>query len=65
MSGAPADLSVYTTHFDELATEEHELVLDVNAIYPLSNLRDDYQNVVDTPSEYHLSTTANTDDHIW
>jgi hypothetical protein len=57
-----ADLSQYSTHFDELSTEEHNLVLDINAIYPLSELRDDWQNVTDTPSEYQLSTTADTND---
>lgn len=62
MSGAPADLSQYATHFEELTTEEHELVLDVNAVYPLSDLRDEYQNFSDTESEYHGSTAANTND---
>jgi len=61
MADAPADLSQYATHFDEISTEEHELVFDINAIYPLS--RDDWQSVTDNPSEYHLTTAADTDDN--
>lgn len=58
----PDALADYATHFDEISTEEHELVFDINAVYPLSDVRDNYQNVVDTESEYHASTAANTND---
>jgi hypothetical protein len=62
MSNAPNDISKYSTHFDEISTEEHELVFDVNAIYPLSEMRDDVQQVTDNESEYQLSTSADTND---
>jgi hypothetical protein len=62
MANAPADLSKYATHFNELSTEEHELVFDINAIYPLSELRDQQQNVTDNESEYQLTTAADTND---
>ena len=65
MSGAPANLDQYTTHFDELSVEEHELVVDINSVYPLSDLRDNYSQVTDEPSEYHLSTSANTNDFAY
>lgn len=65
MGQAPPDLSQYATHFDEIATEEHELVFDINAVYPLSDLRDEYQGVTDTESEYQLSTDADTDDQAF
>jgi len=55
-------LSKYSTHFDELSTEDHDLIIDLNAINPLSELRDEWQNATNTPSEHHLSTSANTDD---
>lgn len=61
-SKAPADLRQYASHFDELTTEEHELVFNINAANPLSRLRDDWQNVTNDPSEYHLSTDAGVDD---
>lgn len=56
--GAPADLSRYATQFNELQTEEHEVVLDHNAIHPLSELREDWQNTSNTPSEHQLTTAA-------
>ena len=62
MSNAPPDLRKYSTHFDEISTEEHELVFDINAIYPLSEMRDDRQQVTNQPSEYHISTAADTND---
>lgn len=62
MSGAPADLSKYATHFNELEVESHQTIFDINAVNPLSKLRDDFQNVVDNESEYQLTTAANTDD---
>lgn len=61
MSGTP-DLRKYSTHFDEIQTEERETIIDLNAINPLSQKRDNWQNATDTRSEHKLSTTANTDD---
>lgn len=60
MSGAPADLSQYATHFDELQTEEKEVIFDLNAINPLSELREVWQNTSNTASEHHLSITADS-----
>jgi len=59
---APPDLQAITTHFDEVQAEEHELIVDLNAINPSSKLREEWQNVTDTSSERKLSTAANTDD---
>lgn len=65
MAGTPSDLSQYATHFDEISTEEHELVMDINAVYPLSDLRDDWGQVTDNESEYQLSTAENTNDYAF
>jgi hypothetical protein len=65
MSDAPADLSQYATHFNELSTEDHDLIVDLNAINPLSTLREDWQNATSQKSEHKISTAANTDDHAY
>lgn len=62
MPGAPADLSKYANQFDELRVEERTPVIDLNAINPLSNLRDGWQNASNTATEHKLSTTADTND---
>lgn len=61
-NAAPADLSAYANQFDELRTEERTPIIDINAINPLSDLRDRWKNVTNTETEYHLSTSANTND---
>jgi hypothetical protein len=63
--GAPADLSRYATHFNEIETEEHEVVFNHNAIHPISELRETTQNVSNTPSEHQMSTGADTDDNAF
>jgi hypothetical protein len=65
MSAAPADLTEYATHFGEISTEEHEVIVDLNAINPLSELRESWQNATDTESEHKLSTAANTNDEAF
>lgn len=66
MTGAPADLSEYATQFNELQTEERTTIIDLNAIFPLSELRSNThgldQNVTSDDTEHHLSTSANTND---
>lgn len=62
---APNNLSTYATQFDELETASRTPVIDLNAINPLSKLRETWQNTSDTNSEHHLSTTADTDDTAW
>lgn len=64
MSNKPK-LSDYSTHFDELSTEKHQLIVDLNAINPLSELREEWSNVDNTPSEHQLSTVADTNDNAY
>lgn len=60
--GEPSNLNRYATQFNELMTEEHEVIFDHNAINPLSELREEWQNATSMPSEYKLSTAADTND---
>lgn len=52
----------YSTQFDDLQINERVNDIDLNAINPLSNLREVYQNTTTTPTEHKLSTAANVDE---
>lgn len=62
MTGAPANLDKYASHFDELQTAERSAIFDLNAINPLSELRETWENAVNTPSEHQLTVGAGTGD---
>lgn len=62
MTGAPVDLTQYATHLDDITTEGHETIVDINGINPLSELRETWQNVTHVQSERKLSTVADTND---
>jgi hypothetical protein len=55
-------LEPYANQFDDLRFEDRDPIIDLNAINPLSQLRERWQNTSNTESEHHLSTAANTND---
>jgi hypothetical protein len=58
----PVDLTKHANQFDEIEVEERTPIIDLNAINPLSELRDEWQNVSNNQTEYNLNTSANTND---
>jgi len=59
---APANLDKYSNQFSELTVEERTSIIDLNAINPLSPLREVWQNTTTTQTEHKLSTAENTND---
>lgn len=55
-------LESFAGSFDAFETVERTPVIDLNAVNPLSQHREVWQNASTTPTEHQLSTTANTDD---
>lgn len=52
----------YSTQFDDLKVQERNPIVDLNAINPLSELREEWQNVTTDATEHNLSTSASTDE---
>ena len=45
----------HSTQFDEIEVAERSQIIDLNAINPLSQLREDWSNASITPSEHLIS----------
>lgn len=58
----PANLDKYANQFDEIEVEERTPIIDLLAINPLSELREEWQNTTTMPTEHKISTSANTND---
>lgn len=55
-------LARFSNEFDDIATAERQPVIDFNAVNPLSDFRERFQNASNTASEHKLSTSADTND---
>lgn len=55
-------LAEYATQFDDVQVQERTPIIDLNAIHPLSYLREQWTNVTSNETEHNLSTAAGTDE---
>lgn len=55
-------LQTYANQFDDLTVAERTPIIDLNAINPLSQLREDWANATSEETEHRLDVTAGTDD---
>ena len=60
--GVTEALQPYATQFDDIKVQERNPIVDLNAINPLSELRESWQNATSDETEHRLQTTADTDD---
>lgn len=58
-------LQVYASQFDDLRIAERQPIVDLNAINPLSELREDWQNVDSDETEHRLNLTAGVDEDAY
>jgi hypothetical protein len=58
-------METYASQFDDLQVSQREDVLDLSAINPLSELREEWQNTTSDPTEHNLSTTSGVDERAY
>jgi hypothetical protein len=60
-----AALETYATQFDDLKVQERTPIFDLNAINPLSELRESWNNVTSDETEHRLQTTGGVDEQAF
>lgn len=60
--GVTEAIEPYANQFDDIEVQQRTPIIDLNAINPLSELRENWQNTTSEASEHNLSTAASTDE---